>query len=407
MKLRKNIIILIIVLFSFLTFVNTINNVCASGKTWYVDDDDGGKDFTKIQDAIDNTSNGDTIYVYSGIYHEEIDILISCNIKLIGEEKNTTIIDVGKDDNVIAIHHNSDGCTITGFTIINSRESCSGIEINSNSNYIYDNIFINNRNGIYLFDGENNLVTDNIIINSSNFAIAISSDYNIVHNNTIINNLGYGISLFFAYHNMINHNYIADNKGGFTLHGSEKNTIIENYISNNTIDSENFYVNNTYSGYNYGFEIWADSNNNTIYHNDVINNTENLYIYEGFNNIWDNNYPSGGNYWSDFDEPSEGAWDNDTDGIIDTSYIYFKNFGIKKNIYEIDRYPLKYPFTDLKIIPHEGIDYKDIEDSSISNDIETDEKDVSSNNTPGFELILLLITLLLFFLWRKKKYKKW
>jgi len=46
-----------------------------------------------IQDLIDNASDGDTIYIPSGIYYENI--IINKAINLIGEDKDTTIIDGG------------------------------------------------------------------------------------------------------------------------------------------------------------------------------------------------------------------------------------------------------------------------------------------------------------------------
>ena len=52
--------------------------------TWYVDDD-GGADFIRIQDAVDAASNGDTVYVYSGIYHESVNV--SKSLILTGEDK--------------------------------------------------------------------------------------------------------------------------------------------------------------------------------------------------------------------------------------------------------------------------------------------------------------------------------
>ena len=48
-------------------------------------------------------------------------------------------------------------------------------------------------------------------------------------------------------------------------------------------------------------------------------------------NIWDNGYPSGGNYWSDY-----AGVDADGDGIGDTPYIIDDN--------NIDHYPLMGPF---------------------------------------------------------------
>ena len=57
---------------------------------WYVGGSGPGN-FTQIQDAIDNASNGDTIFVYddSSPYFEHLSI--QKQINLIGENKETTI----------------------------------------------------------------------------------------------------------------------------------------------------------------------------------------------------------------------------------------------------------------------------------------------------------------------------
>jgi len=54
-------------------------------------DDDGGADYTSIQAAIDNSSDGDTIRVFEGTYRE----LVSVNrsITLQGNGSEETIID--------------------------------------------------------------------------------------------------------------------------------------------------------------------------------------------------------------------------------------------------------------------------------------------------------------------------
>ena len=62
------------------------------GNTLYVGGS-GPNNYTSIQDAIDNASDGDTIYVYSGIYYENV--VINKRINLIGEDRNGTIIDGG------------------------------------------------------------------------------------------------------------------------------------------------------------------------------------------------------------------------------------------------------------------------------------------------------------------------
>ena len=49
----------------------------ASATTWRVDDDlvqCPDANFTKIQDAVDAASGGDTIIVYPGIYTENVDV---------------------------------------------------------------------------------------------------------------------------------------------------------------------------------------------------------------------------------------------------------------------------------------------------------------------------------------------
>ena len=48
----------------------------------------------RIQDAVNDASNGDTIYVYNGSSpYYEITIMIEKSINLLGEDRNSTIID--------------------------------------------------------------------------------------------------------------------------------------------------------------------------------------------------------------------------------------------------------------------------------------------------------------------------
>ena len=77
-------------------------------------------------------------------------------------------------------------------------------------------------------------------------------------------------------------------------------------------------TNNTIMGNNasnnvYGIRLGPSSDNNHLYHNNIMSNTQNA-IDLG-RNIWDNGYPSGGNYWSDYT-----GIDADGDGIGDTPY---------------------------------------------------------------------------------------
>jgi hypothetical protein len=78
-----------------------------------------------------------------------------------------------------------------------------------------------------------------------------------------------------------------------------------------------------------------------IYHNSFINNTDQVWASNLYLPIsWDNGYPSGGNYWSDYNgtDLHKGLYQNETgsDGIGDTHYIVQYTL--------IDNYPLMQPF---------------------------------------------------------------
>ncbi|KAA0011596.1 MAG: hypothetical protein FE041_04135, partial [Thermoplasmata archaeon] len=118
---RMNIILLALVgllITSFLILKMEIVNSVAqgAGDILYV----GGSspsNYTSIQSAINDANDGDTIFVYSGVYYENV--VINKSITLIGENKETTIIDGSNSGDVVNITAN--GVTIEGFTIRNSR----------------------------------------------------------------------------------------------------------------------------------------------------------------------------------------------------------------------------------------------------------------------------------------------
>jgi hypothetical protein len=76
-----------------------------------------------------------------------------------------------------------------------------------------------------------------------------------------------------------------------------------------------------------GIGLW-NSLNNRIYHNNFVNNTNQVYSLVSVN-IWDDGYPSGGNYWSDYIDVDQysGPYQNETgsDGIWDHPYVIDEN----------------------------------------------------------------------------------
>ncbi|HDM67374.1 MAG TPA: PKD domain-containing protein, partial [Thermoplasmatales archaeon] len=158
--------------------------------TIYVDDS-GGTDYTSIQDAIDAANTSDIIYVYSGVYQENL--VINKSITLQGEGGDSTEIH-GSGDHTIKIL--ASNVSISGFTVKNTgiSNSFSSVYLDCVSNCFLENLVIQNAgNGIYLVNSNGNTVMNNYI-HSSNIGIYLSNaDENIVKDNDIKNNNAYGI----------------------------------------------------------------------------------------------------------------------------------------------------------------------------------------------------------------------
>ena len=69
--------------------------------------------------------------------------------------------------------------------------------------------------------------------------------------------------------------------------------------------------------------------NNTFYNNDFVNNAKQVNLGSRRIQIWDNGYPSGGNYWSNYTgtDTMKGPSQNQTgtDGIGDTPFVIGAN----------------------------------------------------------------------------------
>jgi parallel beta-helix repeat protein len=117
------------------------------------------------------------------------------------------------------------------------------------------------------------------------------------------------------------------------------NLVTNNYIGVSIYDSEeNIVFSNTIELSSYYGIYFCRSINNVIYHNNFLNNTNQAFNRE--ENVFDNGYPSGGNYWSDYTGVDQKSGPNQdqpgSDGIGDTSYSIFPHGE--------DHYPLMYPY---------------------------------------------------------------
>jgi parallel beta-helix repeat protein len=145
----------------------------------------GPGNYTKIQDAVDDANNGDTVFVYQGIYYEYF-IKITTKIHLIGEERDTTIIDgQGKFSEVLEI---ANDVTIQGFTVQNAGHGV-GFFLMKNSSVIFNNRIRNCAQGIYNY-GSFSLceIYHNIIENNTDVGIQLGMGPCVIHHNSIIFN---------------------------------------------------------------------------------------------------------------------------------------------------------------------------------------------------------------------------
>jgi len=147
-----------------------------------------------------------------------------------------------------------------------------------------------------------------------------------------------GIGLISCDQNKILGNNITNNTNGIWLSESMNNTISGNTIANNAngifLDTVNFtnFSENTITNNYYGIWIEKSAYDNKFYHNYFVNNPNQVYVAPGNPNAWDDGYPSGGNYWSDYEERYPNATEIDDSGIWDTPYIIDVN--------NQDNYPL-------------------------------------------------------------------
>jgi len=280
-----------------------------SGNILYVGGN-GPNNYTSIQDAINNASQGNIIFVYNGTYKEFIHI--DKPLALVGEDVTETIV-IGNyslpDNEKITIQINSDNVTVAGFTIT------------SEGGYFHD-YFHRTSSGISIYKSNNCTIQGNILKNFSEFGIrirlsdSVTISENIVYN--VLNKLGCIIQIDSSNSSIIVNNSLwrgticciwisrsnsAIIQGNLMSHSYYSGIILD--MVENTLIKRNTIQGNEHTGL-----ILKNSNYNTISSNNFLkknNKFENDEIGEddifkikfnrrlaffdnSYENIWSNNY---------------------------------------------------------------------------------------------------------------------
>jgi parallel beta-helix repeat protein len=270
--------------------------------------------FSSINSAIEKSSNNLSIYVYQGTYFESI--VIDKKIILQGEDPFQTIIDAKQVSEDVILVEGNGILNISGFTIRNSSHNSSssfnaaGIDLRSDGNIITNNIISENFYGIYCPSSNNNTIMRNHFKNNIEYGgfFLLGSDYNLLKDNVFSENIYCALRIKGSQFNIVTQNVFMNNPKGLYLCCGTENTIVSNNIFCNQSD---------WDAYDYLENNWDDGNR--------------------------------GNFWDQYHLEEQGAFDNDSNGIVDTPYAF--PYGSN-----IDHYPLKYKpvisnsFIDEKIL---------------------------------------------------------
>ena len=231
-------------------------------------------------------------------------------------------------------------------------QKSSGILLFATKNsLITDCSMTRNIKGIRMVGGYNNSLLHNIITDNIDGIYVSGSDNNILSHNKVKDN-GYGIWLEFCDNNILSNNSVTYNNGTGILVGG--------YLNGGTR-----VFNNTVTGNQYGVSLVGTSfpstvvTNNVVadnalaiftifshggymvYHNNFIDNSQQVDNCENSIAGWDVGYPYGGNYWSDYSDVDvySGKYQDETgsDGIWDHPYVIDED--------NQDHYPLVDPHT--------------------------------------------------------------
>ena len=256
------------------------------GHTW------GYDAFDTIKDAIPVVKSGGQIKVNKGEYVSPL--YIEKPLSLVGEDKEMTVIRTGPV--VSAAHPNgiiikgTHDVEVIGFTLLENRVN------------------------IHVFSSSDVIIADVII--SEYLPMNACSSENI------------GIKIESSTHVVVKYSRIFSKQIAIILMDKTSDclltqNVIEQINCDSVLTTAAVEPGPDSPWFSVGVKCDASTRGNQIYHNTFMDNS--LHAYDVGDNIWDNGYPSGGNYWDDYKGSDDfHGVDQDiagSDGIGDTPYL--------------------------------------------------------------------------------------
>jgi nitrous oxidase accessory protein NosD len=362
--MKRNALTYILVVALFVLLVIGVEPAKSTPKTITVPDD-----YSTITVAVQNANNGDTIFVKSGNYTETVEI--NKSISLIGEESKTAIITApiyGVFSGQTPIEVNANNVKISNLTIYNNTLGFginvfgNGTEIIGNTVYSqtaisthapFTTISENNISGYYISVqiATSHCNVTNKILSSDGIPVDLEGSSNLVSGNVITGHpknydtTDYGVLINGDSNNVSENIVDGENDGIHVGSYGSYNAVTANSVTNCSeagLRIDRWGFNNTCSGNNvteckYGAGVDLGAYNNTIYHNNFVNNVKQAFAQPDVLRDNDNE----GNYWSDFSTRYPNATEIDNSRVWNTPYLISDN--------NTDNYPLTMPYGTLAL----------------------------------------------------------
>ena len=189
-------------------------------------DDDGGADYQTIQDAINASTDGDTVKVYEGVYNEEV--VVNKTLTLMGNGSKTVVDAGSRGDDTIVLQSN--WCNISGFNLTTKPMASDyyRVAILSDFNTVSNCLFLEKNSEAIKIEGDHNTITNNTISSVLRApAVLVQGNVNTIADNVLDDN---GLALkIWGDGNEVLRNSCRECAGGMMVLGDDNN------IASNTI----------------------------------------------------------------------------------------------------------------------------------------------------------------------------